>query len=296
MTFILGCFNIKSIVNGILYGGIFVKLIHTWIIFLISFLTLVPAKIYISIKDKEFVMLNIASDPKKIYFFIATSILITILIIMPIFIKNVPNQIKMPKNIFCSIFSSIVSIFMIITGLTQFLYFFYDFQFKLLFLGLLTLLCSITFIFLIFYHLKSKNLFLSMPHWAIVPTIWAAIKLSILFSINAAIDQGNIDMFNILGSAMLVPFCFALSKLLIHFKSEKLVQKLFMYGMTTALFISIYTSPLLFNGFLETNKISPSLILDLSIFFYIISLLLSITFYQKEQLLFEPSFETNIDQ
>lgn len=252
------------------------KLKYTWIVFILSILTLVPIKTYIAFRGNNFVIGSIASNTSLSIFIIGAIILVLAIIIMSLFSKNALPAIDMPKNIPCGIFALLSGIFMIISGIFSFLSFKYNMDTKIVISAIFIVLSGVVFIFISNVHFTSKNILSSMPLLSLLPTIWACVRLMVLFLYHSSVVSGNIDMFDIIASMFLILFFFSHAKLMVYIPGKKLVQRLFAYGMSSVIILLLYNIPVLCT-IKSTDNFSAMHLVDISLILYIISLLITLS-------------------
>lgn len=252
------------------------KLKYTWIVFILSILTLVPIKTYIAIKGNDFVIGSIASNTSLSIFIIVTIILVLAIIIMSLFSKNVIATIDMPKNIFCGIFALLSGISMITSGIFDFLSLSYNMDAKIVVSAIFIVLSGVIFIFIANIHFTGKNMFVPMPLLSLLPTIWACVRLMVLFLYHSSVVSGNIDMFDIIASMFLILFFFSHAKAMAYVPGKKLLQKLFAYGMSAVIILVLYNVPVLCT-MKSTDEFSAMYLVDISLILYIVSLLITLS-------------------
>lgn len=252
------------------------KLKYSWIIFILSLILLVPVKVYNAVTGNDFVIGNISSSTSSSIFITATIILVLAIIIMSLTSKNVLSNTNLPKNIFCGIIALLSGIAMIINGVFDLLSLVYEMDIKVFFLALTIILSGISFIFISNIHFTGKNIFIPMPLLALLPTIWACVRLAVLFLYHSSVVSGQIDMFDIISSVFLVLFFFAQSKIMAYVQGPKLLQKLFAFGMISVLMLLLYNLPAICT-MTSIYDFSIMYTVDILLAVYIISLLITLS-------------------
>lgn len=252
------------------------KLKYSWIVFILSAILLIPVKLYSAITGSDFTIGNMPSSTSSSTFITVTIILVLVIIIMSLIPKNVSSNITMPKNIFCGVIALLSGIAMIISGILNLLSLLYSMDTKIFFFGITIILSGIAFIFISSIHLTGKNIFVPTPLLALLPTIWACVRLAVLFLYNSSIDNGKVDTFDIISSAFLILFFFSQSKIMAYIPGSKLVQKLFAFGLPYVLMSMLYNFPLICT-ITSINDFSTMYVVDMLLVLYIISLLITLS-------------------
>ena len=252
------------------------KLKYSWIVFILSLILLIPVKVYSAVTGNDFIIGNISSSTSSSIFITVTIILVLAIIIMCLISKNVLSSINLPKNIFCGVMSLLAGIAMIISGIFDFIYLIYNMDIKVFFSAITIILSGIAFIFISNIHFKGKNIFISMPLLALLPTIWACARLTILFLYKSSVVSGQIDMFDIISSVFLILFFFAQAKIMAYIQDKKLIQKLFAFGMSSVLMLLLYNLPKIFT-ITSIFDFSVMYAVDIFLVLYIISLLITLS-------------------
>lgn len=257
------------------------KLKYSWIIFILSLLFLVPAKIYITSNTGDFIIGHTANHPPQLAFVCAALALPIIIIILQLIFGNTSSTINVEKNIFCGIFAGISGILMILSSIFDFVNNLGKFDLKSFFLTLTLLLSGIVFLIFANLHITGNNFFIKTPLLSLLPTIWAGTRLVFLFLKHSVVVEGTVDMFDIFSSIFLMLFFFTQSKLLSSINGKKLVSKLFAYGLSSVIMLLLYNIPALLN--MNSNKdFSIMYITDIALSIYIVSLLISLTTSLKD--------------
>ena len=165
---------------------------------------------------------------------------------------------------------------MIISGILNLLSLLYSMDTKIFFFGITIILSGIAFIFISSIHLTGKNIFVPTPLLALLPTIWACVRLAVLFLYYSSIDNGKVDKFDIISSAFLILFFFSQSKIMAYIPGSKLVQKLFAFGLPYVLMSMLYNFPLICT-ITSINDFSTMYVVDILLLLYIISLLITLS-------------------
>ena len=264
------------------------KLKYTWIPFIVSLLLLIPVRVYQVAVGKGNVFATSLTEENAFYLlFSLLCVFVLLFITMSLLCKNVPQTVKFQKNILSGIFATALGIVMAYEGINELYLLFISVieqknAVKTIILSSATILASFVFLILAFCQFYGKNIFLKAPVMALIPTVWAAIRLILIFMYHTSIASTATDMLDVLAVVFLLLFLFIQARMLAGMDGKNIPKRLFAFGMPAVLLILLYNVPILsLKAVGASNSVSgygAFCIIDLLLAVYIVISLIEITY------------------
>ncbi len=227
------------------------KLKYTWIPFVVSLLLLIPVRVYqVTVGKGNAFGTSLMEENVFYLLFSLLCVFVLLFITMSLLCKNVPETVKFQKNILSGIFATVLGIVMAYEGINELYLLFISIieqknAIKTIILSATTILASFVFLILAFCQFYGKNIFLKVPVMALVPTVWAAIRLILIFMYNTSIASTAADMLDVLAVVFLLLFLFTQARMLAGMDGKNIPKRLFAFGMSAVLLILLYDVPIL---------------------------------------------------
>ncbi len=214
----------------------------SWIVFILSLVTIIPVKIYSSINS-----LNWERTPMF-------AIIVAILLLMcgvPLYMaKDLPELPQVRKSFLLGIISCLTAV-AFLWGAVACVTDIEAYDRHPLILSILCLLSAVTFIFMSISFFTCKNMFKNGQILIFFPVLWSGM-LMILF---LSLSDNNIDPYNVLLKACMLMFLLYQSQIFVTSTDRNTTRRIFMFGMPTILSLIMYNVPLVVS-LVKNNSLS----------------------------------------
>lgn len=259
------------------------KLKYTWILFVLSLLVIIPLRLYqISMTSGQIFSIDV-NDNLLIGIFIYIMLFFSLIIIcMSLLSQPSQNSIPINKNIFISIILLLLGICIIFQSVE---YLTYNTpsrseneKIQLLVMSAFSLVTGVVFVIMSTCYAFKNNRFKKIPLFMLFPTVWLTIRLVFSFVSNTAVSSKNVEMMVVVANGFLVLFFVYNSKIYLFSEDKNIFKMLHAFGMPAIIFSLSYELPtiyeLVFNWENSTRTIEVSLVINILMSIYIISILI----------------------
>lgn len=215
------------------------KLKFTWVPFILSFIAIMVFRInqVLSIGNAA---VRVQWDNFEMICFIIAVAAFAIIMIISYLSKDAPDVFVINKNLFVCLFSMITAIFVIWNSVNEFQsYLSGENEWIKLFCGMAGIFAGIVFIFVGLSFVKEKNYFEKHKLLILVPTLWALTTLLKIFFKYNSIPTNFLNVSNALASIFLLFFLFSQARLFAGLFNAATFKKLFYFGFSGILFLTI---------------------------------------------------------
>lgn len=215
------------------------KLKFNWVPFILSFFAIMGLRIY-QIFSIGNAAVRVQWDNFEMICFFVASVAFAIILILSYLSKDAPDVFVLKKNIFNGLISMITAIFAIWSSVYEIkAYLGGDNDWVNLLAGALGILAGIAFILIGLNFIQEKNYFDKYRLLALAPTLWILAKLLKLFFEYNSIPTDISNVSHSLAKIFLLFFLFAQARLFAGLFSCVTFKKLFYFGFSAALFMTI---------------------------------------------------------
>ena len=215
------------------------KLKSAWIPFVLSFFAIMGLRIYQILSIGNPSVRTQWDDFEMICFIIATAAF-GVIMIMSYISSDAPNVFVIKKNqllvltsVITAIFIAIVSVFDILAYLRE------KSDWLKLASGIAGLWMFVALLFVAVSYLKEKNCFSSYKLFALIPTIYVFLYLLQLFFKYNSIPTDFVSVSNAFEAVTLLFFFFAQARLFVGIFNAATFKKLFYFGLSAVLFLTV---------------------------------------------------------
>ena len=204
----------------------------SWIMFIVSLVTIVPIKIYSSLSQTGW--------ERSILF----AAVVTVLLLMcglPLYMdKNLPELPQIRKNYLLASLCVVIAL-SFLWGAVACVTDVKAYDRHPLILAILCLLSVITFIFMSICFFTGKNMFSKAQILIFPPVLWAGMLMVLFLSLS----DNNIDPYNVLLKSCMLMFLLYHSQIFVTSTDRNTTRRMFMFGMPTILAAIMYNVPLI---------------------------------------------------
>lgn len=267
-------------------GEFLMKLKYTWIPFVLSLIVLIPMQFcrFLALIGTESSFL---SSRDFVYIQLALiAVFVLVIISMSLLSKNVPENIKIRKNIVSALLSTVFGLVETYTGV---IFIFNAFNgvtegvelFKTVGVSLITLLSGIVFLVVAACYYSGRNFFEAMPAVSLIPAVWAGVRLVLLYIDHTSSASTVEGTFDVLVFVFLVLFLFEHARMLSNVHEKNVIKRLFAFGLPAISMALFYYLPVLYFSLQNAENLNFHLVVIclvyISIALYILSVLVDIS-------------------
>ena len=250
------------------------KLKSTWIPFVLAFVAVLGLKIYqfITLGDATIRVQWSNIDMISMGIVVVAAVII---IIMSIFSKDSPKVFVVSKDFFTGTIAILTGLMVIWSSINELIiYLSYQRDIMYLSLSILGILAGLIFILLGVCSFKGKDLFQKCRLLTLLPSAWVLVRILNLFFKYNSIPTNLSHVATSFAEIFLVFFLFYQARLFAGLFTQNTFKKVFYFGFSTILFITLYATNDLLTVIDTGRKISIVnliyIITDLVIAFYVL--------------------------
>ena len=262
------------------------RLKYTWIPFVLSLMVLIPMRFlqfaaqiagvesFLISRDFVYVLLGLVA------------VFVLVIISMSLLSKNVPENIKIRKNIVSAVFATISGLLMVYSGGVALPVAFSGAlegsePIKIAVLGLLTLLAGVVFLLVAACYYSGRNFFEIMPVVTIIPAIWAGARLVYIYIDHTSSASTVEGTFDVLVFVFLVLFLLEHARMFSNVHEKNVIKRLFAFGLPAISMALFYYLPVLYFSLQNAENLNLNLVarylVYISLALYILSVLVDIS-------------------
>lgn len=259
------------------------KVKHLWIPFAVFFALTVPLRVY---QVLELINPTTGFFPEGDFtlplLLSLLAVFVLVLIVMCGFCKNVPNEYRIQKNIFAGVTACLAGALLLTDAASQLVHFVLaKGNFQMLAVSIASVLAGAALITIGVCTFLGKNIFDRVPLFSLVTSLWCCVRLVTTFLNYTNYATTSNNMFDILGIVFLLLFFFTQAKLFAGLGDDKIVKRLFLFGLSAIVFVFVFNLPVILQDFLRVSSFNltnllPRLV-DLALVFYILGMLIEMT-------------------